>query len=389
MTRGRRLRAGLGVLAATALLLSACGDDGDSSSSGSDASGGSGSGSSGDSSAEVTNQDAQDMVDALLAGDVEYNLPTESVDPGEHHIAIIASGLASPGPTVLSQNAQDAVEAIGWTADPTTDGKFTPTTQAQLIQQAVLDKVDGIILVSITPAAVDAAVQAAADAGIPVVCALCGPGLPDGMVGVGNDPDAAGEAQAAYAASVAKPGDTVVVYQNSEFKQSEEQMSHAADTVEQLCPDCKVERPDLTLAESATPNAPIFTSLLQQYGEGDLSSVLVPFDTPASVLANSAQALGRTDFNVVGLGALSPFVDMVGAGQPVVAKADVLLSTPLYGWASVDELARMLSGADTWDAESMPVGLVDQSTYGDYEKGNLFILPKDDWKGTFTGLWGK
>jgi ribose transport system substrate-binding protein len=398
MTRGRRLRAGAGLLAVAALLLSACGDD---SSSGGDTAG---SGSTDSTTPSATTPattstdssspapaggDAAAQVAALLAGDVTYPMPTDPVDPGSHHIAIITTGLASPGPAVLAQNAVDAVKAIGWTADAPGDGKFTPTTQAQLIQQAVLDKVDGIILVAITPAAVDAAVEAAHAANIPIVCALCGPGIPDYMVGVGNDELLAGDAQAAYAASVAKPGDTVVVYQNSEFKQSENQMKEAASKVAELCPDCKVETPSLTLTESIQPNAPIFTSLLQQYPEGKVSSVIMPFDTPAGVLSTAAQSLGRTDFNVIGLGALSPFVDMVGTGTPEVAKADVLLSTPLYGWASVDELARLLAGAPTWTADKMPVGLVDKDSYGDYDKGSIFVLPKTDWKGAFTTLWGK
>jgi ABC-type sugar transport system substrate-binding protein len=379
MIKGR-LRVSAGILAAMALLLTACGGNADDDKTGSNSSGG---------DQAITNQEAADQVKDLLAGNVDFPAPTEPVDPGTHHIAIITAGLASPGPSILAQNAADAVKVIGWTADPAGDGKFTPTTQAQLIQQAVIDKVDGIILIAITPAAVDAAVKAAAGANIPIVCALCGPGLPDGMVGVGNDPIAAGDAQAAYAASVAKPGDTVIVYQNTEFIQSKQQMAEAATKVKELCPDCKVESPSLLLAESATPNAPIFTSLLNAYPAGKVSSVLLPFDTPASVLANAAQAMGRTDFNVVGLGALAPFIGMVGAGQPVVAKADVLLSTPLYGWASVDELARILAGADTWAADEMPVGLVDKSTYGSYDPKNPFVLPKDDWKAAYTKLWGK
>jgi ABC-type sugar transport system substrate-binding protein len=376
-----RLRTGAAVLAVTAMLLSACGDsDGGSPESGSDGTSG---------SATTTNDEAASQVEALLAGDVEFPMPTDPVGPGSHRIAIITTGLASPGPSVLAKNAENAVEAIGWTADPPGDGKFTPTTQAQLIEKAVLDKVDGIILVAITPAAVDAAVKSAENAGIPMVCALCGPDLPEGMVGVGNDELAAGRAQAAYAASLAKPGDTVVVYQNTEFKQSERQMAEAAKTVQDLCPDCKVETPSLLLAESMQANAPIFSSLLNKYPAGSLSSVLMPFDTPASVLANSAAQLGRNDFNVVGLGALAPFIDMVGAGQPEVAKADVLISTPLYGWASVDELARLLAGADTWTADKMPVGLVDKDTYGNYEEGNMFVLPDFDYEAKFTELWGK
>ncbi|MFF5257959.1 substrate-binding domain-containing protein [Actinomadura viridis] len=376
MSRGR-LRAGATLVTAM-LLLAACGGGEDETPSGATG-----------SAAAATNQEAAAEVKTLLAGEVEFPMPTEAVDPGTHRVAVIASGLASPGPSVLAENAMDAIKTIGWTADPPGDGKFTPTTQAQLIEKAVLDKVDGIVLVSITPSAVAAAVKAADDAGIAVVCALCGPDLPEGMVGVGNDHKAAGRAQAAYAASLAKPGDTVVVYQNTEFKQSEEQMAEAAAAVRKMCPGCKVKTPSLLLAEAMHANAPIFTSLLNEYRKGTLSSVVVPFDSPAAVLANSAAQLGRDDFAVIGLGSLSPFVDMVGAGRPAVAKADVLISTPLYGWASVDQLARMLAGAKTWTADQMPVALVDRESYAGYEKGKLFVLPKFDYKAKFTELWGK
>ena len=372
------LRTGVPLLAGM-LLLAACGGGGDKTTQ----EPGTG------STASVTNTTAAAEVKTLLAGDVEFPLPTEPVTPGTHRIAVIASGLASPGPSTLATNAAEAIAKIGWTADKPGDGKFAPTTQAQLIEKAVLDKVDGIILVAITPSAVAAAVKAASDAEIPIVCALCGPELPEGMVGVGNDDKAAGRAQAAYAASLAKPGDTIVVYQNTEFKQSEAQMAEAARAVKEYCPECKVETPSMLLTQSIQPNAPIFTSLLSKYPKGSLSSVLMPFDTPASVLANSAAQLGRDDFNVIGLGALSPFLDMVGAGAPAVAKADVLISTPLYGWASVDELARMLNGKPTWAADKMPVALIDKTTFGDYTKGNVFVLPKYDYKAKFAELWGK
>ncbi|RAY16351.1 hypothetical protein DPM19_05585 [Actinomadura craniellae] len=368
----------MGATLVAAMLLTACGGGGEAAQPG--AAGAAGA---------VTNEKAAAEVETLLAGNVEFPMPTAPVAPGTHRVAVITSGLASPGPSVLAENAMEAIKKIGWTAAPPGDGKFTPTTQAQLIEKAVLDKVDGIVLVSITPSAVAAAVKAAEGAGIPVVCALCGPELPTGMVGVGNDHKAAGRAQAAYAASRAKSGDTVVVYQNTEFKQSEEQMAEAAAAVKEMCPGCTVKTPSLLLAEAMQPNAPIFTSLLNTYRKGSLNSVIMPFDSPASVLANSAAQLGRDDFSVIGLGSLAPFVDMVGAGRPAVAKADVLISTPLYGWASVDELARMLAGVPTWTADRMPVALVDQKTYGNYKKGNLFVLPKFDYEAKFAELWGK
>ncbi|GAA3516223.1 hypothetical protein GCM10022234_09250 [Aeromicrobium panaciterrae] len=364
-------------MAAAAILLGACGGSSDDAGDGSPGSSG------------TTNDSAAAEVKTLLSGDVKFPFPTDKVDPGTHNVAVIASGLASPGPTILANNAMDAIKALGWTADAPGDGKFAPTTQAQLIEKAVLDKVEGIILVSVTPEAVDSAIKAAQAADIPIVCALCGPNLSDGIVGVGNDGDLAGKAQAAYAASKAKAGDTVVVYQNTEFKASEQQMKSAAARVKELCPKCNVETPSLLLTESVQPNAPIFTSLLNKNPAGKISSVIVPFDTPASVLSNAAAQLGRNDFNVIGHGGLSPFVDMVGSGTPAVAKADVLISTPYYGWASVDELVRSIAGVDNWEANKMPVGLVDKSTYGNYPKGLPFVLPKFDYEAKFKELWGK
>jgi ABC-type sugar transport system substrate-binding protein len=372
----RRWAAGAATLALCVSLLAACGSD-DGGSDGGDT-----------SDRSTTNTDAAAEVEKLLAGDVEFTMPTEAVDPGDHRVAVIASGLASPGPSTLATNAMNAIEALGWQADAPGDGKFTPTTQASLIEKAVLDGVDGIILIAITPNAVAAAINAAEDADIPVVCALCGPGAPEGIISVGNDHPAAGRAQAAYAASTAEPGDVFVVYQNSEFEASKQQMQETASYLEELCPECTVETPSLLLAEAVVPNAPIFTSLLNEYQPGEVKAVILPFDSPAATLANSAAQLGRTDFDIIGFGSLAPFIDMVGAGQPPTARADVTISTPFYGWAAVDQLARALAGLEAWESDDLPVGLVDQTTFGDFEPGQFFILPDFDYEAEFQTLWG-
>ena len=324
----------------------------------------------------------------LLAGNVTFPKPTESFDPGTHRIAIIASGLASPGPSLVAKTAAEAVAKIGWTADPAGDGKFTPTTQAQLIGKAVLDKVDGIILVSITPAAVAASIQAAQDAKIPIVCVLCGD-VPNGVVGVANDPVAAGKAQAAYAVAKTKPGATIVVYQNTEFDASRQQSAAAAARVKELCPSCTVETPSMLLTEATQPNAPIFVNLLNSHPVGKLDAVISPFDSPAGALTNTASQLGRTDISVIGHGGLAPFINMVGTGNPAMAKADVLISTPYFGWSAVDELARMLAGKPTWEASLMPVQLVDKDNFSKFPTDDLNAQVGFDFRAEFAKLWGK
>lgn len=328
---------------------------------------------------------------ALMKTKSDLPMPSDPVTPGTHEIAIITAGMASTGPATVASNAQDALKVIGWTADQPGDGKFTPTEQAALIEKAVQDKVEGIILVAITPAAVSASIESAQKANIPMVCVLCGPELPAGMVGVEYKPELAGDAQATYVAANLQDQDsaTVIVYQNGEFLASTAQAKEAAARMAELCPNCKVETPSLLLAEAREPNAPIFTSLLNDHPSGKLDYVVMPFDTPAGALANTGSQIGRTDFGIVGYGGLSPFIDMVFAGDPPMARADVTISTPFYAWAAVDQLARLLTGADTWETDSMPVGLATKENAGDFEAGLPYLMPDFDYQAEFAKLWGK
>ena len=318
-------------------------------------------------------------------------MPDGPVTPGTHNIAIITAGMASTGPATVAKNAQDALKVIGWTADEPGDGKFTPTEQAALIEKAVQDKAEAIMLVAITPAAVSAAVESAQKANIPIVCVLCGPELPDGMVGVEYKPELAGDAQATYVAAnvQGEPSPVVVIYQNTEFLASGVQAQAAAKEMTALCPNCKVETPSLLLAEAREPNAPIFTSLLNDHPEGELSYVVMPFDTPAGALANTASQVGRDDFGIVGYGGLSPFIDMVFAGEPPTAKADVTISTPYYSWVAVDQLARLLAKTDTWTTDEMPVGLATKDNAADFQPGLPYLMPDFDYQAEFAKLWGK
>lgn len=341
------------------------------------------------SARSASNKAAIAEVEQLASGKLDFPKPDVPVDPGTHNVAIIAGGLASEGPAGVVKATQAAIKKIGWTTGEPGDGKFSPTTQASLIEKAVLDGVDGLVLVLIDPESVASALKAAANAKIPIVCALCAPELPNGIVSISYNAEASGKAQAAYAASVADDKSTIVVYQNSEFAYTTIQAKAAAAHAKELCPGCTVETPSLLLAESNMANAPVFTQLLSKYPQGKLASVVMPFDTPAGVLSNSATKLGRSDISVIGVGGLAPFIDMVGTNTPPVAAADIVYAIPFYGWALVDQLARLFAGEPNWDSSSLPVAIVNKDNYGDYEPGNVFAAPTWDYEAEFATLWGK
>ena len=333
--------------------------------------------------------DIKAQVDSLLAGKLEFPQAPGPVTPGTHKAAVVTAGLASPGPVAVANAIKEAFGVIGWTAPDAYDGKFSPTEQSALIQKAVQDKVDVIFLVAITPSAVASAVSAAQTAKIPLICVLCGPTLPAGVIGVEADPVLSGDAAAFYAVANSGPTATIVVYQNTQFASSTAQSAEAAKKVKELCPGCTVETPSLLLADASKPNAPLLTSLLNDHKAGKLDFVIMPFDTPSGALSTTASQLGRSDFGIIGYGALPPFVNMVGAGTPVNAKASVTISTPYFGWVAVDEAIRVLAGQPTWAADKMPSGLITKDNFSTYPAGAPYVAPQFDYKAQLTKLWGK
>ena len=381
----------LAALVIAGLLLAGCGGDDDDGDDGAAASGDTSTTTTAEATGDAVDlTEIEAMVDELINGELDFPRPEEPVDPGEHEVAVVASGLSSTGPARVADEIQKALKVIGWTAKPTYDGKFQPTEQAALIQAAVNDGVDAIFMISITPSAVSSAVTAAQQADIPLICILCGPDpITEGIVNVQADAVAAGHAHAAYAIAKSVGRGTMVVYHNDEFEFSSQQMDAAEAFLEENCPECEIDSRSLLLAEAREPNAPVWTQLLDDYPEGELAFVLSPFDSPAGALATTAQQLGRTDFGIIGYGALSPFVDMVGTGSPEVAKTSVTISTPYFGWAAVDQAARVLAGVPTWDSDAMPVGLITKDNYDRFPAGEPYEAPEFDFEEFFSEIWGK
>ena len=104
---------------------------------------------------------------------LEYPEPPGAFDPGTHKVAIISCGQTGIGCQQMSEFAQKLRPAAGWEASPTFDGKFDPNQQAAYVQQALNQGYDAIILASIDAKSIQAAIDAANAAGVPVACIMC------------------------------------------------------------------------------------------------------------------------------------------------------------------------------------------------------------------------
>ena len=133
---------------------------------------------------------------------LEWQKPTEAFDPGTGKVAVISCGNAGINCLQGSKDAQAAAKAMGWTPSPIFDGEFTPAKQAGYVQQAIQQKYDGIILVSIDANSIKAAVDAAAAAKIPIACVMCAnPAFEGNVHDVSTGGVAEGEAIGTWVAS--------------------------------------------------------------------------------------------------------------------------------------------------------------------------------------------
>src|SRR4051812_10484486 len=83
-----------------------------------------------------------DSLADMLSGDVSFPVASGPFEMPKARVAIINLSNSTTGDLSVNKLVTEAVEAAGWDAPPVYDGQFSPSVQAGLVQQAVLDKVD-------------------------------------------------------------------------------------------------------------------------------------------------------------------------------------------------------------------------------------------------------
>jgi ABC-type sugar transport system substrate-binding protein len=378
------------VLAGACLLAAACGSSGSTSpsTSGSSRAGSSGSGSSASGLAAATA-----LYNTGLKTTATFPGPTSSVKVNPEKVAVISVGQATVGASTTAIYVQQAIKAIGWTSPATFDGKFSATVASGLIEQAVNSGYKALVLIAITPSTVASAVNEAASKGIPIACILCGPdpsqGVNASIINVEPSPTALGSMQAAYPIVNGKGKGTILIYADNEFAFTAVQIATAESYLKKNCPDCKVIDKQMTATEQLVPGIPILSSVLSQHPKGTIQYLIAPYDSAAQPFVELLHQDGRDEIQVIGYSATPNFADLIGAGNPPGAAADIPIPLPYMGWSSIDLLARALAKQSLWDASEMPVGLLTKANFSDYPKDSQFLAPAGNFRTKFLSLWGK
>lgn len=380
-TRLLRLIGAVASIALLATALAACGGGGSTTSSGGSTSGGSTSeGSSGGGVAE-----AKKAVAALEAP-VKFVKPGPAIEVGNElqgkTIYVVANGLNFPFVQAMLSALKEGAAAVGAKV-VAVDGAGETSKAGSLVEQGVARNASVIVTQSFPSEQLAAALKSAKAAGIPVVeLTSRDPELPDAKLkelGVSAIASfcyrCAGE-QMAQAAVAAGDGNVdSVLYNVPEIGVSALELDGYKSELESLCAECKVNVVDAPLAQWNNNLPSLTTSAIQSNPNvnflAPLYDSMVPIITPALATAQS-------DAKFVTYNATEPVLEMLQKGEQVAG--DVGGMNEWLGWATMDQIARLLTGnppvADTKipnrlftskNAANIDLGAAESTWYGNLD----------------------
>jgi ABC-type sugar transport system substrate-binding protein len=362
-----------------ALTLGACGSNGDDGKKEPSGTGETNSGGASDTS-----------LDELLGQKFELPYPTKPTDIGKRKITYIVGGIAAGGTAEIAERRKAVIEKAGWEVEGPLDGKFTPSTQATLIEQAVLRKSDGILVDSVFPSAVPGAYKSAKDAGIPIVCTVCMPEpSSDGVYMVSVSADSLVKYQIPLVlAGVGKKDATIALAVDEGTRSVNEANKEQERMLKEQCPDCKLAKINFTPADLGKSSVPSFVDMLRQYPEGKLDAVITPYAPATTALIQIAQQAGRDDFKIFNTYGSPPISTQIKEGQyyPLLF-GDVIFSQEFASYASIDALARAINGEEVPDYSNLPAAPITKQNAADYVSKNGDWVP-EDMQDKFYEQWG-
>ncbi|MGN6242152.1 MAG: sugar ABC transporter substrate-binding protein [Motilibacteraceae bacterium] len=394
--RASRTITSLVAAGAAASLLAACGHTGAGAGAASD--GGAGASSSSapaTTPAQTADQSSSGQQTAAAAVEAAKQMP--SFTPNEafdmtslkgKRITILVSTLAVPFVANIAKGAKEAADAVGWQAT-IVDGKGSVTEWSRVVNQAVAQKVDGILTVGASPAQMKPAVAAAKAAGIPVVDDLTAdqtrdPLVPGTFSHVSISYYDAGRLQADYVIANGKPDTHVLIFGDNEFPGEVTRVQGMKDEFAKLCPGCQVTVQDTQVAQLATGLQRTTETLLRR--DPKIEWMLPTYDAQGLYIVPGIKAAGKASaVKVVGADAVSGNLDLVAKGD--VQVADVGSPDTWAGWAGIDMMGRAFAGKSPV-TPNIPLRLFDQSNLSGVDTGSTDALFGGSFRDSYKKVWG-
>lgn len=386
----------LGALAVAMLALVACGSDDDKSDS---ASAGGASTAQSSEPADSADAGASGVETAAAAVKAAEAVPTFEA-PGPAFDASKAKGktvfyLSLDNSIPLQQTISKALAKAGETVGVKVvvcDGKGNPNDQNRCMQSAIAQKVDAIVIESVSSELLAAPIKQAADKGIKVISSTeRDEGVPPQGEGIAATTSfkyteaAVQMAQWAIADSDGKANALAV--QAPDVPNGKDMREGMEATFKELCPDCKLTFVQSRVSDWANKMSTLVRTQLTK--NRDIDYVLPFYDAMAQFVAPAIRQAGAANrVKVASFNATPAVMKQVSAGDIVMA--DVGSSGDWLGWGEMDQALRLIVGEEPVQKTGVPLRLFDQSNISSIDLSS----PEIDWYGGnafeegYRELWG-
>jgi ribose transport system substrate-binding protein len=321
-------------------------------------------------------------------------------EPGKK-ITVVDYGLESYSGQAFKQGAEEAGKAAGWQVD-VVDGEFSSNKELTAIRKAVAEKVDGIALYVIDCPTVQAGVEEAKAAGIPVVytegydCNELKEGGPEtgytngsynllgGKSGSLEEYEfLLGEVQAA-GAIVGNEGVAKSILMNETDSTVTLQITEGYKLISEACGECSIEKTiNFVASEFGAPlQEKVEQALLQA---PDANAVFGNYDdTIVDAAGPAVRAAGRSEsMYLTGSSGDPSMLELIRNGE---ANMSIGVSEVWNGWAAMDRFSRLFGGDEKVPNTGIGIEIIDQENNLP-ESGNDWV-PNIDFKSAYEKAWG-
>ena len=337
--------------------------------------------------------DAMEFVNKYAEQVTDWDGPTTGPKAlPDQTIVVLAGDLKNGGILGATKGIEEAAEQIGWTVR-VLDGAGTVSGRSSAMGQALALKPDGIIINGFDSAEQQQGMQAAEEAGIPMVSWHAGSAIgPMEDVGifanVTTDPMLVSEAAAKWAFADANGEPGVIIFTDSTYQIAIDKADRMKEVIEELG-GTVLEYVDTPIAETSQRMPQLTTSLLQRHGAKWTHSLAINdlyFDFMGPSLAAAGIKGDGSPINVAaGDGSESSYQRIRSAQYQQVTVAEPL---NLQGWQLVDEMNRALSG-EQWSGYVSPLHVVTTDNI-EFDGGpeNRFD-PGNGYKDAYLAIWNQ
>jgi ribose transport system substrate-binding protein len=374
----------LALIVAIAALVAGCGGDDDG-----DSGGGSDGGSTSDA---VASELEADMAVASRGPD----LPP--IEVGSEHdgqtVFYISTGLNFPFSQNLLKGVEDSAEVLGMSVK-VADAKGDPAQASALIDRAVGEKSNAIILQGTDPSAVEAALSKAESAGIPVVSTaaleteITPEELGDLHVGANAAYDVtdAGQRAARFVAADSGCDANVGMIGSSTFRTSDLEIDAFESELKELCPDATTVKEDSPLPQWTTTLGSLGKSMVTS--DPEMNYIFPLYDAMVISLKPALKAAGAEDVKIVSYNANLPNIEAI-ATKSDSEVANVGGPTEWLGWATMDQVVRLLQDEEPVADVDVPLRTFTHENIDtiDTKQPEYTWYGDFDFQSFYTDLWG-